>query len=68
MKMRRARKKPNVARLSGFTGSDIPKALAIDGQRKISKNIFEGPQDIDYTTLTEEQKVKFRAAGYKIPE
>jgi hypothetical protein len=67
-RMRGARKKPNVARLSGFTGADVPRSLAVDGQRNFSENIFNSPQDIDYKSLTEEQRVKLRAAGYKIPE
>ena len=60
--MRRAKKRPNIAVMSGFTGSDVPKALAsFNNDTKESVDRKE-----DFKNLTEEQKVRLRAAGYKI--
>lgn len=67
MKMRRARRRPNVAKLSGFKGLDVAIALGSKGQRDFSKNITS-QQSIDYKNLTEQQKVNLRAVGYSIPE
>lgn len=63
--MRRARRKPNVARLSGFKGAEIANALADKGQRNFSDDVDKA-QDIDSNKFTEEQKIRLRAAGFKV--
>ena len=63
--MHRTRKKPNVAKLSGFNGSDIPRSLAADGQRIAYE---KESKQLNTNNLTEEQKLTLRAAGYKIPD
>ena len=64
-KMRRARRKPNAARLSGFKGAEVSLALASKGLRNLSDDV---DRQLDSKSLTEEQKINLRAAGYKIPE
>ena len=64
--MRRARRKPNVAKLSGFkSAEEIARSLRDMGNVTESSNTNKHP---DFKDLTEEQKVRLRAAGYKILE
>ena len=68
MKMRRARRRPNIAKLSGFKGADVATALGSKGLRDFSKNTATSQQPIDSKNLTEQQKVTLRAAGYSVPD
>ena len=59
--MHKIRKKPNVARKSGFSGPAVPRELAsMDGRELTEKS----DKSLDASKLTEEQKIKLRAAGY----
>jgi hypothetical protein len=63
-KMRRARQKPNAAKLSGYTSAEETARALRD-----MSNVAEPPnvdKSIDYNKLTDEQKIRLRAAGYKI--
>jgi hypothetical protein len=69
--MRHAKRKPNVARLSGYRKQEIPKALASDGQRVISETELQELDsllDMKIKDLTSYEKMVLRNRGYKIPD
>jgi len=61
--MRRIKKAVNPARLSGFKPEEISSALGSMGNQEVK----EKPQkSLDASKLNEEQKLRMRAAGYKV--
>lgn len=63
--VRRAKKRPNIARLSGFRTRDVGPALKSYGL------VPEKPKTADNfirKAKTEEEKIRLRAAGYKVEE
>lgn len=75
MKMRRARRRPNVAKLSGFKGPDVATALGSKGQRKLPADVsaiendeIEFLLDMKTKDLMAYQKMILRNHGYSVPD
>jgi len=59
--MRRIKKRPNPARLSGYSSKDVMNALGSMANQEIEE---KPEKSLDTSKLTEEQKIRMRAAGY----